>query len=131
MSLEQKIETLTAAVVALTEVLGANAAAPAVKDEQKAASKKKAAPKKEEPKEGETSEDKTSDTYYKDVVGPLTKRAAGELGRDVVLSILSDFGKNVTTAKDLEPEQYEEYVDRLNQEIEDAKNVIDEGDDLS
>lgn len=129
MSLEKAIEENTKALRELTEALQAGVgvsknedAAEKPKKETKKDGDKKPAAKKESGK-------KKDGDYYADTVQPITKKAAAKLGREVVKSILEDFGKDVSTAKDLEPEQWEEYVERLEQELADAEGG--EEDDLS
>lgn len=93
----------------------------APKKEEKKAPAKKSAPKKEEKDEEEDIHQKA---YYKETVQPKTREAAKLLGREIVMGILDEFGDNLETAKDLEEEQWEDYVARLEQEINDA----DDGD---
>lgn len=149
MSLEKSLERLATAIEAQNElIIAAQAEAPADAKPKKAKAKKaeveddtadeveekpkakkakakKEAPKKEEP----TDEDIHSKEFYKETVQPLTRKAAGALGKDVVLGILDEFGTGVETAKDLEEGQWEEYVARLEAELKAQDD--EEDDDLS
>ena len=95
-------------------------------EEEKPKAKKKTKAKKAEKSEEENIHDKK---YYKETVQPMTRKAAGALGKDVVLGILDEFGTGLETAKDLEEGQWKDYVARLEEELE-ADSDEDE-DDLS
>ena len=96
-------------------------------EEEKPAPKKKSKANKEEKADDENIHDKK---YYKETVQPLTRKAAGALGKEVVLGILDEFGSGLETAKDLEEGQWKEYVARLESELEDQADE-EEDDDLS
>lgn len=153
MSLEKALERLAEAIekqTALIEAVGGQTVAAPEKEEKP---KKKSKAKKEEPVEDDEAEveekpkakkkskakkEKAEDEnihdkkYYKETVQPLTRKSAKTLGKDVVLGILDEFGTGLETAKDLEESQWEEYVERLENELEahEAEDDSDE-DDLS
>lgn len=80
-------------------------------DKQPAKTESKAAksePKKEAAKEPE----KTPGIPYDDVKNKTLELVKAK-GRDAVTALLKDFGKDVASAKDLKPEQYEEYLAKV------------------
>ena len=116
MSLEKAIQENTEAVKALTAALSAGGAKEAPKKEApKKETPKKEAPK-EEPKEEKPApkkEEKAADTIPYDDVKNKTLELVKAKGRDIVMSLLEDFGKDVKSAKDLEEGQYGEYLERV------------------
>lgn len=134
MSLEKALEENTKALNANTEALlqfaasGNGSAAPSApakteKKEEKAPAKeaKKEAPKEE--KKPAKTEEKNDAIPYDDVKNKTLDLVKAK-GRDAVLSLLEDFGKDVKSAKDLKEDQYADYLKRV-----DA--LLEEGDDVA
>lgn len=115
MSLEKAIQENTEALKALTAALQNGAAPAPAKEEPKKEKAKKEAPAKEEaPKEEPKAEEKAkSDAIPYDDVKNKTLELVKAKGRDVVMSLLEDFGSKVKSAKDLEEGQYAEYLERV------------------
>lgn len=123
MSLEKALQENTEALKANTEALlqfaatGTGAAAPTApaKTEKKEEKAEKPAPKKEEKEDKAPAkkEEKAADKIPYDDVKNKTLELVKAKGRDVVMSLLEDFGKDVKSAKDLEEGQYAEYLERV------------------
>jgi hypothetical protein len=122
MSLEAKLEMLTAAVIELTAAIGAMQApgpvsAPVEKHEPRSAVPTKEELPNDPPKSPDTTSGKPSAPtgessspaldYVKDVK-PITIRLSKEKGREITIRVLSRFG--VKSAQDLDATQWAGYI---------------------
>ena len=116
MSIEKTLSDLTEAINGLTEkidTLTKTASVPTVKSEAK-----KEEPKKEEPKEAPKKDKPKSKTVPYDTVKKETLAFVRVKGREGLQEVFAQFGRNVNSAKDLEEDQYQEYLDMLKAGIE-------------
>lgn len=121
MSLEEAIQKNTKAVEKLTEALtqyvasGNGAAAPTVEAKQeKPAAKKEPKEKKSEKEDAPAPESEK----YLEQVKPATRDAIKALGREKVTEILQEFHSTAKSAKDLFESQYDAYVARIKEVME-------------
>jgi len=135
MSIEKTLSDLTEAINGLTEkidTLTKTASVPTVKSEAKKEEPKKEEPKKEEPKKEEPKKEEPkeepkeapkkdkpkSKTVPYDTVKKETLAFVRVKGREGLQEVFAQFGRNVNSAKDLEEDQYQEYLDMLKAGIE-------------
>jgi len=124
MSLEQKIEELTQAVIDLTEKMGNGATAPAEEPEpedeeeeppKKKAPAKKSTPAKKEPaKRGRKPAGPTLATIHDKL-----REVQDELGKDTVKELLEEF--EVKKVSELEEEDYKEFLEACDEALEEAE----------
>lgn len=118
MSLEKTLQENTEATKALTVALGEFLTNAGVKAEKVAPKEEKTAPAPKKEAKVEKSAPKeekgaTGGIPYDDVKNKTLELVKAK-GRDIVMSLLEDFGKDVKSAKDLEEGQYAEYLERVN-----------------
>ena len=126
MSIEKTLSDLTEAINGLTEkidTLTKTASVPTVKSEAKKEAPKKEKPKKEEPKKEEPKKAPKKDkpkskTVPYDTVKKETLAFVRVKGREGLQEVFAQFGRNVNSAKDLEEDQYQEYLDMLKAGVE-------------
>ena len=121
MSIEKTLSDLTEAINGLTEkidTLTKTASVPTVKSEAKKEAPKKEKPKKEEPKEAPKKDKPKSKTVPYDTVKKETLAFVRVKGREGLQEVFAQFGRNVNSAKDLEEDQYQEYLDMLKAGVE-------------
>ena len=125
MSIEKTLSDLTEAINGLTEkidTLTKTASVPTVKSEAKKEEPKKEEPK-EEPKEAPKKDKPKSKTVPYDTVKKETLAFVRVKGREGLQEVFAQFGRNVNSAKDLEEDQYQEYLDMLKAGIEEEDVV--------
>lgn len=128
MSIEKALADLTKAIETLTAKIDGVAAqpTPAAKTESEApkTEAKKEAPKKEVKKETKKAEpeedlveDEATDAIPYDDVKKKTLEFVKAKGRDELMAVFSQFGRNVQSAKDLEEGQYADYLKAIDAEL--------------
>lgn len=123
MSLEKALQENTAAIEKLNKTLTSIGSTETAAPEQEKADKKEEKPKadKKETKKTEAKKDDKpayENDKYLNEVKPLTLKVIKAKSRDVVQDILSNFGDNLKSAKDLSAHQYDDYMAKLSAVLE-------------